>query len=192
MQERPFLAHPEWRDIPWSPNPATKAPFDLLVDILLELPGLSAQRAALKNMTDPQDILSSAVRSIHDGIRLESDLGHWFANLKATSPGPLYFPKLSTLDSVVDNAELGKLFPVAFHFPAFIAGQNMVYFWVALMSVQAHLHFTHRTLAQLLAILDSMDRNSLPCACGGTTRTQDEDGDRRNACDTSPWSHCLP
>jgi hypothetical protein len=123
-------------------------------------------------MTAPQEILSHAVRSIHDGIRLESDLGQWFASLKTTAPGPLYSPKLSTLDSIVDNAELGKLFPVSFHFSSFLAGQNMVYFWVALMSVHAHLHFTYRTLAQLLTILNSMDRDSLPCVCDGT---QDED-----------------
>jgi len=165
-----FLSQPEWREIPWSTAQDGKAPFDRLVDILLDIPDLSAQRQALESTTDPHQILSGALESIRDGQRMESTVEEWFNHFKDTIPGSLYHPELSNVDSVVDDSDSGKLFPVAFHFPAFIVGQSLVFYWVAVLSVHAHLCFTYEILARLSAMLDSLGRESLSCSCDGTEK----------------------
>ncbi|KAK4206546.1 hypothetical protein QBC37DRAFT_434778 [Rhypophila decipiens] len=166
--KRSFLADPEWRELPWScPNGKriAKTPFDCLIDILLDIPEIGPKRQKVEAMTDPKRILSGCIANINEGYALESRLAEWFDSYKETIPGGLYHPKLTTVDSVVDDVERGKLFPVAFHFPAFMVGQNLVYYWVGLMSVQAHLSFSYTTLEQLMAVLDAMGRDSLSCSC---------------------------
>ena len=162
-----FLADLEWRNIPWSTKAGEKAPFDKLVDILLVIPNLSARRQALQEIANPQAFLSDAVATVNEGRKLESILEEWFDDFNATVDGPLYHPKLSTIESVVDSPEQGKLFPVAFHFPTFIVGQNLLYYWVALMNIHAHLCFTYLIITQFLTTLEAMDRNHLPCICQG-------------------------
>lgn len=166
-----FLADPDWCNIPWSAASGNKAPFDELVDILLVLPELSGQRQGLGMTADPQEFLSRAVSSIREGERMESVLETWYESFKETVPGPLYHPELSKIDTIVDNAELGKLFPVAFYFPAFAVGQNLVYYWVAMMSVHAHLCFTYRMIAEFLTMLDTIGRSNLPCTCSSPDET---------------------
>jgi len=167
VERKSFLAEPEWRELPWSSakGPESKAPFDHLVDILLDMPGLSHQRKAVENMTDPQQILAYSKANVVEGQRLESKLNGWLEGYKSTVPGALYHPELSKIDSTVDSPEAGKLFPVAFRFPAYIVAQSMVYYWVGLMSVQAHFCFTYNTISQLLTTLDSIGRDKLPCTC---------------------------
>ena len=166
-----FLADPEWCNIPWSTKASDKAPFDKLVDILLVIPNLSAQRQALQRMADPQAFLYNALATISDGQKIESLLEEWFNDFKASVDGPLYHPELSTIKSKADSHELGKLFPVAFHFPTFLVGQNLVYYWVALMNVHAHFCFTYETIARFLSTLEAMDRDHLPCICQDVTRS---------------------
>ncbi|KAM7203352.1 hypothetical protein V8F33_002343 [Rhypophila sp. PSN 637] len=166
--KRSFLADPEWRELPWSsPNGErlSKTPFDCLIDILLEIPEIGPKRQKVEAMTDPKQILSGCIANINEGYVLESRLAEWFDSYKETIPGALYHPRLSSIDSVVDDAEKGKLFPVAFHFPGFMSGQNLVYYWVGLMSIQAHLSFSYTTLQQLVVVLDAMGRDNLPCSC---------------------------
>lgn len=167
VERKSFLAEPEWRELPWSSATGSdsKAPFDHLVDILLDMPGLSRGRKTVEMMIDPQQILTNSRANIVDGQRLESKLDDWLEGYKSTVPGALYHPELSKIDSSVDSPEMGKLFPVAFRFPANIVGQSMIYYWVGLMSVQAHFCFTYTTISQLLSTLDSMGREKLPCTC---------------------------
>lgn len=171
QSRKTFLAQPEWRHVPWSAIPDSKAPFDLLVDILLDIPDLSAQRQALGSQRDPQELLYNASVSIREGQRIELAVHEWFDRFRSTVPGPLYHPELSKMDSFVNSSDSGKLFPVAFRFPAFVVGQNLIYYWVALMSVYAHLCLTYAILVDLLTILESMGRSNLTCTCNDDTGT---------------------
>ncbi|KAK3311053.1 uncharacterized protein B0T15DRAFT_520268 [Chaetomium strumarium] len=166
-----FLTQPDWRDVPWDPRPESKAPFDLLLDILLGLQDLSLRRQALerrlKAKEDLRRTLLDGLECVREGQRTEAVLEAWYDRFKALAPGALYHPELSQMDSVVDSPETGKLFPVVFRFPNFLVGQTMMYYWIALMSVQAHWCFTYATLAQLSRELDSVGRGNLVCTCAG-------------------------
>ena len=91
----------------------------------------------------------------------------WYGGFKAVTPGALYHPELSQMDSMLDKPETGKVFPVVFRFPGFVVGQSMLYYWIALMCVQAHWCFTYATLARLSDTLGSMGRGNLVCTCAG-------------------------
>ncbi|KAK0733039.1 hypothetical protein B0T26DRAFT_3941 [Lasiosphaeria miniovina] len=165
QSEKTFLALPEWRDIPWSAAPGSKAPFDTLLDILLDIPELSAQREGLQHVRNPRLFLATAVGTIRQGYMIEGALDEWFIRFKATVPGALYHPELSKIDSLVDNPDSGKLFPVAFRFPAFVIGQNVLYSWVAKLTLHAHLCFTYAILERSLGILDALGRSNFSCTC---------------------------
>ncbi|KAK8108293.1 C6 zinc finger domain-containing protein [Apiospora kogelbergensis] len=163
-----FLAQPDWLDLPWSSQPDTKSLFEQLVDILLQLPNLASQMATLAATRDPQHVLQTTWDAIEEVQKTEDALEDWFGRFRAALPGDggsLYRAELSQLDSVVDSAAQGKLFPVAFHFPAFMVGQALVYYWVTLMSVRARLCWKYEVLRDLAATLDRLGRARLPCAC---------------------------
>ncbi|KAK4235351.1 hypothetical protein C8A03DRAFT_17900 [Achaetomium macrosporum] len=166
-----FLAQPDWRDLPWGLHPESKTPFDFLLDILLDLPDLSVRRRALERRLEAKEDFRSSLldglECVREGQRMEAVLEAWYDRFKAVAPGALYHPELSQMDSVLDSPEMGKVFPVIFRFPNFIVGQNMLYYWIALMSVQAHWCFTYATLAQLSQTLDSVGRGNLVCTCAG-------------------------
>lgn len=178
-----FLAEPEWREIPWSILPDSKTSFDHLIDVLLEIPCLLGLSKAAEMMSDPPSILSKSLQAIREGERLEASLERWFAQFKMTAPGPFYSPQLSKHESVVDTPESGKLFPVAFHFSSFPIGQILIYYWMGLMTIQAHMCFTYARLGKLVTTFDTIERAEFPCTCDGV--------DSSNLNDTTARSHCL-
>lgn len=139
------------------------------MDILLDLPDLSARRQALERRleakADFREALLDGLECIRHGQRIEAVLEAWYGRLKSLAPGALYHAELSQINSVLDSSETGKIFPVVFRFPSFIVGQNMLYYWIALMSVQAHWCFTYATLAKLSETLDSAGRGNFVCVC---------------------------
>jgi hypothetical protein len=144
----------------------------LLLDILLDLPDLSVRRQALErrveNKEDLRRTLLDGLECLREGQRMEAVLEAWYDRFKAVAPGALYPPEISQFDSVLDTSGTGNLFPVIFRFPNFIVGQNMLYYWIALMSIQAHWCFTYATLARLSETLDSMGRDNLVCTCASS------------------------
>ncbi|KAK8026257.1 hypothetical protein PG990_004080 [Apiospora arundinis] len=160
-----FLAQSEWLDLPWSSQPDAKSLFDQLIDIMLQLPDLVTQMQTLEAPPDPQLALRTAWRTIGEWHQIEDALEAWHESFRAAMPGggPMYLVRLSQIDSVADTTEDGKLFPVAFHFPVFMIGQALVYYWIALMSVQARLCYTYETLRQFAGTLDCLGRERLPC-----------------------------
>ncbi|KAK8861836.1 hypothetical protein PGQ11_008071 [Apiospora arundinis] len=174
-----FLAQSEWLDLPWSSQPDAKSLFDQLIDIMLQLPDLATQMQTLEAPRDPQLALRTAWRTIGEWHQIEDALEAWHESFRAAMPGggPMYLVRLSQIDSAVDTAEDGKLFPVAFHFPVFMIGQALVYYWIALMSVQARLCYTYETLRRFAVTLDCLGRDQLPCVCETYNCHSDEEGD---------------
>ncbi|KAK0653045.1 hypothetical protein B0T16DRAFT_455357 [Cercophora newfieldiana] len=166
-----FLAQPDWRELPWAPNPESKTPFDFLLDILFELPDLSVRRQALerklKAKEDFRSTLLDGLECAREGQRVEGLLETWYDSFKAAATGALFHPELSQFESVLDNTETGKIFPVVFGFPNFIVGQSMLFYWITLMSIQAHWCFTYASLTLLSGTLDSVGRGNLVCTCAG-------------------------
>jgi hypothetical protein len=97
--------------------------------------------------------------------RVDSRLAAWFNNLGATVVGPLYCPKLSSISSTADSQDLGKIFPVAFYFPALIVAKSLVFYWTALLPVHAFMYFMYEKLTGFMASLGPA-RCDIPCSCG--------------------------
>ncbi|KAH8198849.1 hypothetical protein TruAng_006957 [Truncatella angustata] len=156
------LSNPEWCNVPFA---GEKEYFDQLLDILLDIPGLYPQHNRIFNMRSPQEQLINALEAMYEGLKLESRLDEWYRNFKSTIAGPLYYPELSHGEYTVDNGQLGKLFPVAYQFPAFSVAQNVLFYWTALLSVHSHVGWMYKTLSHLTETLDLI-RADLPCTCG--------------------------
>lgn len=163
-----FLTEPAWRELPWS---SPKSHFDELLDILLEVPVLFAHSDALAKITSPPLKLRGSLLSIRKAQQMESQLSDWLVNLKASTSGALYHPELSKLGSVTEDPELGKVFPVAFHFSAFAVAQNVLYYWLGLIVVHAQLCFAYEKLDCFMATLAPI-RGALPCTCFDTDATE--------------------
>ena len=162
-----FLADGDWLESPWQ-QPENKPPSERLMDILLGLSELSAQRHAQQTTKDPLKLLSSALESVQTVQQMELRLEQWFVDCKANIPALLYYPELAKMDSPVDDPLTGKLFPVVFRFPAFAIGQNVVWFWVTQTALYAHLCFTYALIAQLLCTLNADGRDKYLCTCAGS------------------------
>jgi len=136
---------------------------------MLSLSELSAQRYALEaaheDTQDPLRPLSIALTSVQSALAIELRLDSWFEGFKASVPGALYRPELSRTQSALDNEDTGKIFPVAFQFPAISIAISTVYYWFALMATQAHLCFTYADISRLVAGLDAAGRESFSCTC---------------------------
>ncbi|KAI0125250.1 hypothetical protein BJ170DRAFT_496560 [Xylariales sp. AK1849] len=161
-----FLAESAWRELPWTSSDR-KSHMDMLIDILLEIPTLAAQSDALDKMASPRARLRDGLETISQGQHLESRLAEWFGLFDNTVTGALYHPKLSEIRSPADDRELGKVFPVALWFPAFIVGQHMLYYWVGLLVVQVHMCCMYQRLDRLMATLEPI-RDAIPCICCST------------------------
>jgi len=126
-----------------------------------------ALERVLEAKGDHRHALLEGFECIRRGQKIEDALAAWYDDFKAAIPGVLYHAELSKMDSVIDNPDSGKLFPVIFRFPHFMVGQNMLYYWISLMSVQAHWCFTYATLTRVSEALDSAGRATATCTCAG-------------------------
>jgi hypothetical protein len=165
-REKTFLLDAEWLSKPW-PEPESKPQFDHLIDIFLNISQLSAQDHALQNSEDSLDVLRVALQSIHTGLEMELRLDGWLAKLKTTVPGAMYRSELSKMSNEADNPEAGRVFTVAFWFPAPAIAITVVYYWVTSMCVSAHLCHLYEELSKFSAGLDAAGRNTFRCSCDG-------------------------
>lgn len=155
------LSEPKWRDIPFA---QPKDYSDQLLDILLDTTSFRPRRRYIDNVTDPERILLETLASIREGLQIEELLTQWHTRFKETVAGPLYYPELPKRKYEIDDSDLGKVFPVAFRFHDFDIAQNLVFYWMALLCVHAHLGWLYGTLARLTGALDLI-RADLPCTC---------------------------
>lgn len=112
-------------------------------------------------------LASRCLHAVDVGWEMEARLETWFRCFRTIVPGPLYIPELRGPGAFIDEEDREALFSVSFRFPTFAIGQNPIYYWVALMSIHAHLCFTYEMLARLASRLDSVGRGGIPCLCGG-------------------------
>ena len=167
QHEDSFLAQHDWRDVPWTAGDDKKAQFDGLLDIFFDMSKLSIQREELKRMVNPRHVLSKAFTTLSRAQDIALALDQWFGEFRKTVPGGLYYAKLSNSNNPGDDVSPGRLFPVAFNFPAFIVAQNLVYYWAAQILIRSHVCLIHSMVSRLIGTLELMGRNRLPCVCGG-------------------------
>jgi hypothetical protein len=142
-----FLSHPEWAERPWKLVPKTH--LDELYDSLFEISAIFQKVDEISKQTN-QSVLQDGFRDIITMLlKVESALRGSYGNFKKSISGPLYWPELSTLQSHLDDTELGKVFPVSFHFPAFVVAEVTTTYWSGMMAVHEELMRIYDELAAM-------------------------------------------
>ena len=119
------MADFDWTELPWKSAPKTR--FDQLLDITAELANLFVQAFEVEDM-ETTSLLPVALKVVNRCWRIDFELGRFYQDFENGNPGPLHWPELSTEANLADDAELGKVFPVAFHFPnLMVAFTCMIY-----------------------------------------------------------------
>jgi hypothetical protein len=113
----------------------TKCAHDLLLDIFLQIPGILARTDALSSLPHHQGVAIGLSDLLDLCLALDEKLNDWFSTYQSAT-GSLYWPELSTITSLTDRPELGKPFPVSFHFPSYTVAESMALYW----TVQVLLH----------------------------------------------------
>jgi hypothetical protein len=93
--------------------------------------------------------LPAALKIVDRCWKIEAELRQLFTDLENGNPGPLYWPELSTTVNPADDAELGKVFPVAFHFPNLVTAFTCMIYWASLMLLWAVLSHVYQLLGTL-------------------------------------------
>jgi hypothetical protein len=93
--------------------------------------------------------LPAALKIVDRCWKIEAELRQLFTALENGSPGPLYWPELSTTVNPADDAELGKVFPVAFHFPNLVTAFTCMIYWASLILLWAVLSHVYQLLGAL-------------------------------------------
>ncbi|KAH8820642.1 hypothetical protein F5884DRAFT_56999 [Xylogone sp. PMI_703] len=148
LHTRTFLADTQWRELPWKSS--QKSLRDMLIDILLEMPEIYRCNDGLARETSVSKIISGIINITELCWQLDSQLNEWYGHFETFVAGPMYWLKLSKSDSLVDDAESGRVFPVAFDFPSYDVAQTMVLYWLALLLVHPILCYMYERLKFLV------------------------------------------
>ncbi|KAH8660227.1 hypothetical protein BX600DRAFT_513850 [Xylariales sp. PMI_506] len=140
-----FLSRPEWNEEPWKVFP--KTPFDKLTDQLLSIPPIHRQYDELRFENNINVLRDGLLEIIAKFRVINSKLRSIYRDFEISVSGPLYSPELSKIDSRLDNAELGKVYPVSLYFPAFYVAQFTCTYWSAVMAVEIQLDEIYFRLA---------------------------------------------
>jgi hypothetical protein len=79
---------------------------------------------------------------------VDTGLRALYENFEKCASGLLYWPEFSTLESRLDDAQLGKVFPISFHFPVFVVAQLVATYWATMMAVHHLLMWTYHNLSR--------------------------------------------
>jgi hypothetical protein len=124
--------------------------------------------------------LLSGLEMIDQCWKLDAKMQRWYKDLESSTPGPLYWPQFSKQESPTDDPELGKLFPVAFHFPSLFTASTIMMYWTAQVMVWSMLA---RAYGKVPTVLDYGTISSQPqkrslnwraeviCSCEEPTRS---------------------
>lgn len=159
-----YLAEPDWTELPW--KEADKTCLDQLLDHTAVLANLFVQASEMDGL-EPASLLPKALKVVNRCWKIESELRRIYKDFKSASPGPLHWPELSREANPADDADLGKLFPVAFHFPNLGIAFTCMMYWASLILLWAVLSQAYQVLCTL-PVLPGDPRSSAE-GCGTCT-----------------------
>ena len=145
-----FLSSPEWRHRPF--QHFGKSHLDELFDLILDLPTILQTWDSIRhdNNSTAATLRVSYAALIASARRLHADLEEWHAGFERKVSGPLHWPRFSTVAcSRDDDADLGKVVPVALHFPSFGVAQRESTYWTGMMILHKVLQCAHEALAAM-------------------------------------------
>jgi hypothetical protein len=144
-----FLTESVWKEVPYSVHPRSMG--DLLWDKLADAAGIFKRTDAMQR-SKPEVALCTAVEVLEYCWKTSKELDDWYAALKASVPGPLFWPQLAKRDIVAqtptssneddgpdsDAEEMaGQVFPVAYHFVHLRMAMLLTTYW-ALRALMAN------------------------------------------------------
>jgi hypothetical protein len=153
-----FLSDPVWLEAPWRNVPKTH--FDQIYDFLSQAPELLAQGQIIEQL-DVCGKLEHAVAMISRCWKMEHGLEALYESMEKSHAGPLFWPELArdpTLEFDLDDAEDGKLFPVAFYFPNLGIAHFVLVYWAVQCMLWHGLFQLHRLMDQLKTALGTAGR----------------------------------
>jgi hypothetical protein len=112
-------------------------------------------------------LLPAALKIVDRCWKIEAELRQLFTDLENGNPGPLYWPELSTAVNPADDAELGKVFPVAFHFPNLMTAYTCMIYWASLIPLWAILSHVYQLLGALKVNNTATDSSPADTCCHG-------------------------
>jgi hypothetical protein len=142
-----FLSSPEWIERPW--KLLSKTPLDELTDVLFGYHAILHKSRKVFQMENPAGLQVGLCEIITECLKFDSALRNLYVNFGKSASGLLYWPELSTFESHLDDARLGKVFPVSFHFPAFFVAQVVTTYWAGMMAIHHLLMSTYGRLAEI-------------------------------------------
>jgi hypothetical protein len=148
------MARPAWKS-------SQKGLRDLLIDTLLEIPEVYHRTDKLAQESCRSKILPGLINIVELCWRIDLQLNEWYGRFQTFVAGPVYWPKLSTSDSPVDDTESGKVFAVAFHFPSYDVAHAMILYWLALLL----LHPIPCSMYERLESLVGVGQEDTECSC---------------------------
>lgn len=158
-QNRPnFMGDAKWLEGPW--NGRTKSLADKFMDIFVRGPSILEAAQLIGDLKTPSSLLA-CLAVIDSCWRADAEMRALYAELEASVDGPLFWPELSTLDNPADDAETGKLYPVAFHFVNFRVARICELYWAICIILWSGLfHLYHA-----LAIMEPLTPDDGDCEC---------------------------
>lgn len=153
-----FMSDPEWLEVPWKGR--TKSLTDRFMDVFMLGPSILEAAQSIGDLKTPSSLLA-CLAVIDSCWRADAAMRAIYAELEASVDGPLFWPELSTLDNPADDAETGKLFPVAFHFVSFRVARICELYWAMCIILWGGLfHLYHA-----VALMEPLTPDEDECAC---------------------------
>jgi hypothetical protein len=157
--------------LPWKNIP--RSPFDQLLDKTAALANLFVQGFEIEGL-ESTSLLLAVLKIVDCCWKIEAELRQFYKDLKSAHPGPLHWPELSTDENPADDAELGKVFPVAFHFPNLMMAFTCMIYWASLILIWAIVSHMYQILGTIQihnVVPDSpADDSCLDCSNDGGSK----------------------
>jgi hypothetical protein len=145
-QRSTYLSDPEWMDLPW--KGLSKTLHHQVIDVLAGIAKIVGQIYEMAKLESAEPL--SIIPTIVDCCwKLDAKLRQIYKELESRNLGPLYWSKFSTQTNPVDDPELGKVFPVAFHFPNLRVAHTCMLHWTASILLWAILSRMYRALGAM-------------------------------------------
>ena len=163
-----YLSTPAWLSKPWLTHP--KRPIDQVFDFFSLAPEIFKQADKIDGLS-PHDALHEILEVIGRCWKIDAAVEQFYADFESKMLGPLYWPELSREISSVDDVELGKVFPVAFHFLNLKMATALMFYWATLLMLRSGLC----RLYQAIPTLDLSCREIACCCISCKDKTPNDD-----------------
>jgi hypothetical protein len=110
-QRKTILSKNKWRCIPWEANPASKLPFDFLVDILCDIADVRVEVKELLERFDKERYGATKTKA----LATMSDLDSWWNEWALMNPRVCWTVKTNTQSTVLVDSD-GPLYPTSLEY----------------------------------------------------------------------------